>query len=570
MKTGKWFAYGFTVCLAFIQHTLLFHGTECFSQSIHCLYYYTSDSVSGPKLHLPPTTTDSLSLRGQIADAIALIREKGYLEAGTDSLRFVGDTAYIGIHIGQKYQWLSLDFSQVDRSAMRYAGISGRLSEGKTVNAGQIKQRLRRLAIWYADRGYPFASVGFTDIHISDASLSAKVQIEREALFHIDSIVLKESGLVRKNYLYRYTGIMPGDIYCERHINELGARLAEIEFLQVVRPPAVEYTPGKVDLYYYMKQRRASTFSGIAGFERSSTDEKTLSLTGDINLSLVNMFRAGEKIDFMWKSTSARSQELNLGARFPYIFSSSVGVEGFMLLEKIDTSILNTAFEGNLFFSTGGENNVGLFLKSRTSALIGQNPDTSLRQASSLRLSGLNWYFEALDYRLNPRRGVELNGKVAYGRRSVSTQKNSIASLSGKGAVFLPMSTNAVLYLGLQARYQTGNRFFVNELERIGGLHSFRGIDEKSLPVSACQILTIEIRYLFGEESRLFVFSDQGWWEKRANTGYDHDRPLSFGLGMRLATGNSLFDMAFAVARQKQQPFDLNQTRLHVGYTARF
>ena len=56
-------------------------------------------------------------------------------------------------------------------------------------------------------------------------------------------------------------------------------------------------------------------------------------------------------------------------------------------------------------------------------------------------------------------------------------------------------------------------QLFTNELYRIGGFKSIRGIDEQSIYASTFGIATFEYRFLFEQNSAFLLFADGGWYQ---------------------------------------------------------
>jgi hemolysin activation/secretion protein len=113
-------------------------------------------------------------------------------------------------------------------------------------------------------------------------------------------------------------------------------------------------------------------------------------------------------------------------------------------------------------------------------------------------------------------------------------------------------------------------KIFDNELDRIGGLNSIRGFDELSLPVSSYSIFNTELRYLFEEQSALFLFYDIAYTEKRFTTADNYNILMGVGAGLDLNTNAGIFSIVFAVGKQNENPFLFNSSKIHFGYRSTF
>ena len=68
--------------------------------------------------------------------------------------------------------------------------------------------------------------------------------------------------------------------------------------------------------------------------------------------------------------------------------------------------------------------------------------------------------------------------------------------------------------------------------------------------------------------SRLFVFYDQAF-TNNSITNFT-DQPRGFGAGMLLDTGNGDLQLIYALGVSAQQSLSLAQSKIHIGYVARF
>ena len=113
-------------------------------------------------------------------------------------------------------------------------------------------------------------------------------------------------------------------------------------------------------------------------------------------------------------------------------------------------------------------------------------------------------------------------------------------------------------------------QLFANELYRMGGIKSMRGVDEASIYCSSFAIGTAELRFILDENSNAFVFVDQGWWEDRSQEALVTDAPLGFGVGTSFETKAGIFGLTYALGRQFDRPVDLRESKVHFGFTSLF
>jgi hemolysin activation/secretion protein len=132
---------------------------------------------------------------------------------------------------------------------------------------------------------------------------------------------------------------------------------------------------------------------------------------------------------------------------------------------------------------------------------------------------------------------------------------------------FVPLHKNLILKLRGQAGYINSRNLVKNELYRIGGLSTVRGFDEENLYASVFGIGTTEIRFLFEENSALFIFYDQAQYK---NFDKQIDDPLGFGAGIEFQTGAGIFTLTYAMGKQLNNPVEFRNARIHFGFVNRF
>jgi hemolysin activation/secretion protein len=111
---------------------------------------------------------------------------------------------------------------------------------------------------------------------------------------------------------------------------------------------------------------------------------------------------------------------------------------------------------------------------------------------------------------------------------------------------------------------------FENELFRLGGIRNMRGMDENSVTASSFFLGSLEFRYLFEEQSNLFLFFDGGYYQKNIPAALTEDTPIGFGVGMNLQTRAGIFTISYAMGRQFDNPLNIGNAKVHIGYIQRF
>ena len=124
--------------------------------------------------------------------------------------------------------------------------------------------------------------------------------------------------------------------------------------------------------------------------------------------------------------------------------------------------------------------------------------------------------------------------------------------------------------IGLSGSTIQNEILFENEFSRIGGYKTIRGFDEESIWVSSFVISNLEWRYLFEENSNIFIFSDFAWTEAKTQFSKVLQNYQSFGLGANIATSSGVLTLIYGLGREVENTFLLRTGKIHLGFTSFF
>ncbi len=536
----------------------------------------------------PEAAGDSMQVYLVLKEMVGDLRAEGYLAASVDSLVFDSLQVHAWIFAGPRFEWGKLSLDSVDARVLRRAGIRQRAFRGRPVRYTKLAAAQESLLSWYENNGYPFAGIYINNVRIRGEEISGELMVEPNELFRIDTLHVKGDVKIDYSYMERLSGIVPGDIYREDRIVRIGDRVNEIPFLEEVKSAEMEFFRGSADVYTYLQKARANQFNGIIGVFPNHEQTGKLFVTGDLHLYLVNSFGKGESFRFAWKALQPMSQELDVSIQWPYVFSSMVGVGADFSLEKQDTSWFTVNPVLDLKFFLGGTNYFNVFLDYFSSSLISTE---GLENISSLpayadvssSLYGLGLQYRSLDYLFNPRRGWDIRARLGIGNRKISKnpalpgsiyESVDLTSTKMRGwaeiGFYQPLGGQFSLLIESRSGYLRSENLFENELFRLGGIHTLRGADENSIFASLYSLGTLEARFLFERNSNFFIFIDGGYYENIAAQEFISDFPLGFGTGVNLSTRAGIFSLVYAIGKHFDNPVQIANAKIHIGYLNRF
>lgn len=522
------------------------------------------------------------AINKELNNVLSYCYDNAYLTAAYDSIiaDSLSTTAYL--NFGAPYKWASLKKGNVDEGVLSEIGFREKIYSNKPLKYKEVRRVREKIVGYYENNGYPFAAVRLDSIVIGDDRISAELHVEKNGEFKIDSVVIRGTAKIAPVYMYNYLGIKPGSLYDESQLQKVNTRLRELPFVTVKKPASVTFTNKMNKLILNLDKKRASQFDGVVGILPDNKTGKIL-FTGDVRLKLQNGLGRGELIDLNWRRLQTQTQDLKARIVYPFILRTPLGVDYNFKLYKKDTTYLDLNQNIGVQYMLIGGNYLKVFYTNKNSSLLstkGLEFVTVLPPYADVHsnMYGVGLKFEKLDYRLNPRKGftvqmnasagsriIKKNAKVnpaVYEKLKLNTaQYNSDLELQ----VFFPFGNRNTLMVGNQSAFLYSGTVFQNELFRIGGLRTLRGFDEESIFASAYSITTLEYRFILEQNSYLYVFGDQAFYENNSVGPYVNDHPVGFGAGISFETKAGIFSINYALGKQFDNPIQLRSGKIHFG-----
>ena len=562
-------------------------GQESYNLKIQCEENIPDDIFKSYK----NVQGDSIFIQNQLKLFLNDLYASAYLAASIDSIRFDSINAYVYLYRGHQYSWSKLDFSDLEPELEDKLNL--RKNDFNIVDLTELQELKSNILSFYENSGYPFVSVSFNSFEIDDSIFNAKVNVDKGDYYTIDSLIIKGDAKISSNYIKKTIQINPGVPFNQQRINEISKNINNLNFLSEIKPAEIEFKQDAVDLYLYLKNKKANMFNGIIGFLSDNEKTSKLLITGELNLNLVNSFGRGEEILLNWEKLESSTQKLDVGFNYPYIFKSNFGIDTDFGLYKKDSTYLSLNAGLGLRLFLNNNDYIKGYYSYKNSSIIGDDEanSTSINYADlKSNIFGALYYLNKLDYNLNPRKGVELNMFGGVGSKKIIDAKNTIDSLNvniddktieveaGLDLnIFFPIYNNFVFHFGNTTRYmdQFANKgqeilFFENELYRFGGAKSLRGFDESIFYSSIYSLQNIEIKYLFEQNSAFYIFWNGAYYYKNVSQIVTEDFPWGFGLGLDFDTKAGIFSISYALGKQFDNPIEIQTAKIHFGYISRF
>ena len=524
---------------------------------------------------------DSLLLLEELSSLLYNTHNEAYLTASFDSIVYSDNNVTAWLNPGQKYVWTNISIDSIDRSVLRRAGINERTFNNKAVYYKKYLKTIGKITSWYENNAYPFASVQLENLQLANGEIYADLIINKNNRIVFDSLNIEGEAKISSKFINRYTGLFPGKAYNEKLVADLSKRLNELPFLQEHRPFELEFTKDKAKTYLYLDKKKANRFNGILALYQRDSYSGKLDLKGELSILLHNSFGRGEKVLFDWKKLESTSQRLETEFKYPFVFSLPVGIYVDFGLFKKDSLYLNTNLGVGLEYFFSGENSYNIFYRNTVSSILTTLGEVTVQKGNitgfNTSIYGMGVNFDNLDYRFNPRKGIQIKVNIGAGNKNYSEntsegadQKEKYFEFVSDISYYLPLAQKISIKFRNYSGYKYSESLFENELFRIGGIKTFRGFEEEAFFASAYSVASIEFRYLFERNSAFYAFFDAGYYEKPEDNIIFSDTPLGFGIGVDFETRAGIFTLNYALGRQQGNPVEFNSGKIYFGIINRF
>ncbi len=422
----------------------------------------------------------------------------------------------------------------------------------------------------YENRGYPYAAVTTFPEWGDSGGIDLTLNIDEGPRVVIDAVRVEGNESTREHVILRECGIRPGETYVQRKIDRVRPRLLRLGFFSDVRTSlALKDGSGPSVLEIQVEERKTNSLYGAVGYVPG---EPKGYLTGILDLSFGNIGGTGRSAAVRWRTYRPGVFEWTFSYGEPWILGSPL--EGRIRLHQQvrDSTFTQTVAEVGLEYPLGDR--IRASLSGRTEGVTPGSGGAGVFRGSRTRAADLALEGDGRDDPLNPSDGWRGEVSAAYGRKQYDGDTGSILSAryGAEAELFVPVAGRQVLATGGSVRWLVTSEKDVPEYEQfyVGGAESLRGYLEDEFYGRRVLAGTLEYRYLTGRRSRLHVFVDGAWLDRRLPAaGGAVERKvglLGYGFGLRSESRLGMVGVDFGLARGEA----LTEGKIHVRVEGEF
>lgn len=540
---------------------------------------FETKSYQQLKKNVETSFKDSSTLKDYLSELQLFAIKKGYLLASYDRIQMIDANHYtVQFVLGEKFQKAILTVDPEEIYFLRKnSNISEKVLAKIALTPSELSRTMSTMRNSYLNEGFPFANVQLEEITFDGTQLQASVIINRGDFYQWSEIHVRGDSSVSVKYISNLIGIKKGDAFNEKTLQSISKRIKQVNFIKEIKSSEVLFTQEGAELFVYVQSVPNSSVNGIIGLQPDPNSDR-LSVTGEINLKLVNALKRGESLVIDWRAIQPQTQSLNAQLNIPFLFNTPFGIDGKFNLFKKDSTFLELKSTAGVHYFLKKGSYIKAFYQNNSSNLLSASQTTSANENFASVNSnnyGLAFYRKQLDYLPNPSRGLVFNIEGSAGVRKAQVADTSIIERSTIYRTsldiewYIPLTRRHVLKLKNGTNLYSAPVIYANELTRFGGFTTQRGFNEQELLANAQSTFTVEYRFLVDKNSHAFAFFDQTWYENNANK-YVNDTPYGFGLGFSFGTNLGIFSISYALGKQFDNPILFRNGKIHFGYVAYF
>ncbi len=479
---------------------------------------------------------------------------------------------------------------------------TGSFGKNRIFSRQNLDYTFNRILDFLENNGYPFAKINLVSTYFSFDTLLNKhfvdlwLNVDKELKAKIDYIEISGNTKTNDDVILKAAGIREGEIYSQKIIDDIPARLNKLNFFEFVEKPSFYFNSRNEGiLSIKIKERQTNNFDGIVGYVPSSTANERGYFTGFVNIGLRNLFGTGRGASIRWQQENPSSQELELHYLEPWLLNYPFNLELGLFQRKQDSTYVQRSLDAKLEFLATDEISASLLLSSLSTIPTERKLKTFTVFNSSSLVTGVSLKIDTRSDLYSPTKGIlfisnfkssikKINGPANYITSDTKTEVN-YQRIELDMHVFHELFNKQVVALGLHARELKGNDFEISDLYLLGGVNTLRGYREKQFQGNRIFWSNLEYRYLLESRSFIFLFFDSGYYLRDENqtptlsgqaptylsgqvrnisraSGFK----IGYGLGLNIETGLGVMSISFALG----QGDSFSQAKVHFGIVNQF
>jgi outer membrane protein assembly factor BamA len=435
----------------------------------------------------------------------------------------------------------------------------------------------------YEAAGRPLAQIRTeTTLDTTTSRLALTLAIDEGPKLWLKAIEVPDEARTSPGLIARLTDLRVGAPLIDYDPAALRQSLRESPYFRSVGPPALRVTEdGGAILRVPVEEASPGAFDVVLGYLPPSGRGDGGQLVGSGELTLEHLFGGGRRLDLALNRRPGQTSIVDVTVSDPYVLGLPVRLTASFRGEQRDSTYgerrygLGAGYQLTRAFEVSGRVSREVVTPGQAGGRL-RDGRQRIPRAQTL-FYGVGLRYEAVDRRVNPRRGVRLRVRADQGRKERTRRRVTAAGdttrersslrqerLRGTVRAFVPFFDRQVLVLGGDGAVLRSPSYDRSDLFRFGGAESLRGYDEDRFLGNVTVRGLVEYRLQLDRRSYAYVFGDLGYVERPAlgaGRALRDWRP-GYGLGLQIQTAIGRIRTTYALNPEVSTPAD---GRIHFG-----
>ncbi len=462
---------------------------------------------------------DSIIITKELKKIDIELQKQGYYTHMIDSVKKQNKAFNIYISLNNQINNISISFSKLNSDILKVLKIP---TTKAIVQSNKIEEYLNKLSLKLEQNGFSFSKIYLENYTTSNKTIKATLKITNLKKRKINNTIIKGYENFPKKYLNNHYNINSKTIFNNNLINKVSKLTKPLNFIKEIKKPEILFTKDSTILYMYLKKTNRSSFDGLLNF--ANNDNGKIKFNGYLELNLLNIMNKGEEINLEWRSLNNDRSEFSLNFTTPYIFKSKISPQIKFNIYRQDSTFTNTKFETNLKYKLSEYSKISFNYTTESSTEIIQTDNT---ETFNNNFFGFGYEYTVPNYDEFNSDKFSLSIKPSIGKRKTTSENTSQIKIESRVSYLFNLNKKNKLYLQNNMGFLNSDNYLINELFRIGGKNTIRGVNEKSIFTENYITQNIEYRYLTKKDAYLYTITDLGIIFNKA----DNKKLYGIGIG---------------------------------------
>lgn len=424
-------------------------------------------------------------------------------------------------------------------------------------------------------KGYPFVLVSFNGFNFVDET-DKEIFVELNyTLMPNQQAIISDFKIVGNKYtktdlIIREMRVRQNSVFTPELSKKIKQRLSRLNIFSEVKDPVFYFDDSlKGILSLEVKEGNTNSFDGIIGYVPSTNLNESGYLTGQVNISLRNLFGTLRSFSFKWNRLTKFSQDLEIKYFEPWLFGYPLNFTPVFQQYKQDTTFIQRSFSSTLDF--GLTESFFLIFHFATVQVIPQIEFgiTNLNRSSTLNF-GIGFVYDSRDNPVYTRNGIYFKTDISQATKKDYAFSGLKKFNQNKGnfnfSVFLNLFKNQNLFLSLNGKVILGDGISISDLFRFGGSNTLRGYEENQFSGSKIFWANFEYRFFISYFDFISAFLDYGYYFRDIMN--EKVSRFKYGYGIEMAFNTQLGLLKISYALGEGDTF--SRGKIHFGVVSGF